>query len=335
MTIKDIARESGYSVGTVSRVLNNSSDVSDKARNRIMEVVDKYNFHLNSNAKHLKKQSADGIAIFIKGTQNMLFESIVEQVQGLIKQKNYACMISYLDEGDNEIEQAIQLCRERNPLGIMFFGYNPEYFHNRFAEIKVPCVIVTNSASEFGFDNLSSVSTDDVEAARFAIEHLISLGHKEIGILGGEMSISQTALLRYRGCEKAFKEYGMTFEPEKQYVPGYFTISDGYYAMGTLLNRMPEVTAVFAVSDVMAIGAIRAIKDRGLRVPEDISVIGFDGIDIGKYTVPRLTTIRQHREEMATRGVEILLNCLNDKVTAVHEIEPFYLIPGESVRKLQ
>ena len=148
------------------------------------------------------------------------------------------------------------------------------------------------------------------------------------------MSISQTAFLRYKGCERAFFEHGMTFEPEKQYIPGYFTISDGYHAMGTLLNKMPEVTAVFAISDVMAIGAIRAIKDRGLRVPEDISVIGFDGIDIGKYTVPRLTTIRQHREEMATRGVEILLNSLNDEVAAVHEIEPFYLVPGESVRKL-
>jgi LacI family transcriptional regulator len=148
------------------------------------------------------------------------------------------------------------------------------------------------------------------------------------------MSISQIAFLRYKGCEKAFYEHGMLFEPERQYVSGYFTMNDGYHAMGVLLNKMPEVTAVFAVSDVMAIGAIRAIQDRGLRVPEDISVIGFDGIDIGKYTMPRLTTIRQHREEMAIRGVEILLNSLNEEVSAVHEKEPFYLIPGESVRKL-
>lgn len=334
MTIKDIAREAGYSVGTVSRVLNNSSDVSDKARKRIMEVVGKYNFQLNSNAKHLKKQSADGILILIKGAQNMLFAPIVEQMQGLIKKNNYACMIYYLDENDNEIEQAIQLCRERHPLGILFFGNNPEYFHKRFSEIKVPCVIVTNSASEFGFYNLSSVSTDDEEAAKFAVEHLISLGHKKIGIIGGEMSISQTAFLRYKGCEKAFYEHGILFEPEKQYVSGYFGISDGYYAMEKLMKKMPELTAVFAVSDVMAIGAIRAIKDKGLRVPEDISVIGFDGIDIGKYTVPRLTTIRQHREEMAIRGVEILLNSLSEEGSAVYEIEPFYLVPGESVRKL-
>ena len=109
MTIKDIAREAGYSVGTVSRVLNNSPDVSDKARKKILDVVDKYHFKLNSNAKHLKMQSKDGIAIIIKGTQNMLFATIVEQMQGLIRQKDYSCMVYYLDEDDNELEQAIQI----------------------------------------------------------------------------------------------------------------------------------------------------------------------------------------------------------------------------------
>ena len=103
--------------------------------------------------------------------------------------------------------------------------------------------------------------------------------------------------------------------------------------MERLLNKMPEMTAVFAVSDVMAIGAIRAIHDRGLRVPEDISVVGFDGIDIGRYMNPRLTTIRQHRESIALKSVEILLNRLDEEAPAVHEVEPFHLVPGESVCK--
>ena len=98
MTIKDIAKESGYSVGTVSRVLNNSAQVSEKARKKVMEVVEKYHFQLNSNAKHLKKQTKDGIAIIIKGAQNMLFAAIVEQMQGMIRQKDYACMVYYLNE---------------------------------------------------------------------------------------------------------------------------------------------------------------------------------------------------------------------------------------------
>lgn len=331
MTIKDIARESGYSVGTVSRVLNNSPDVSEKARKRILEVVEKYHFRLNSNAKHLKKQSKDGIAIIIKGAQNMLFAAIVEQMQGLIRQKDYDCMVYYLDEDDNELEQAIQICRERHPLGILFLGSNLEYFRQRFTSVTVPCVMVTNSAAGLGYDNLSSVSTDDVAAAKYAVEQLFALGHTNIGILGGVMSVSHAAFSRYEGCLQAFSESGVAFEPAQQYEAARFSISEGYYAMGRLLDKMPDITAVFAMSDVMAVGAIRSIRDRGLRVPEDISIIGFDGIDIGNYMVPRLTTIRQHREEIASRSVEILLKCIDGHTSAVHEVEPFYLVPGESV----
>ena len=334
MTIKDIARESGYSVGTVSRVLNNEPGVSEKARVTILEVVNKHHFRLNSNAKHLKKQSNDGIAIIIKGTQNMLFAAIVEQMQGMIEQKGYACMIYYITEDDNELEQALQICRERRPYGILFLGNNPENFKKHFAEVNVPCVLVTNSAAQLGFANLSSVSTDDEAAAKFAMEHLFAMGHKKVGVLGGKVSDSRMTFLRYEGCRKAFEEHGIKFNMELQYETAYYTNSGGYYAMGRLLDKNPDITAVFAMSDVMAIGAIRAIKDRGLRVPEDISVIGYDGIDIGKYMIPRLTTIRQHREGIAGHSVEILLKCIDEDAMAVHEIEPFYLVPGESVRRI-
>lgn len=331
MTIKDIAKEAGYSVGTVSRVLNNASEVSPKARETIMEVVNKHHFQLNNNAKHLKRQTLDGIAIIIKGTQNMLFAALVEQIQGIVKSKGYDCSVYYIEEDDNEVEQAIQICVERKPLGMMFLGSNLEYFKERFSEVGIPCILVTNSAASLEFDNLSSVSTDDVEAAKFAIEHLLSLGHIKIGILGGKLELSYAGNSRYAGCMQAFKEHHIPFDKTKQYEATNFSIPAGYYAMESLLKKMPDVTAVFAVSDVMAIGAIRSIQDRGLRVPDDISVIGFDGIDIGRYMVPRLTTICQHRECLASRSIEILLACIEDNKSAVHTVEPFHLIPGESV----
>ena len=177
MTIKDIARESGYAVGTVSRVLNNHPDVSDTARERIMEVVEKYHFRLNNNAKHLKQQASNGIAIIVKGSQNMLFAAIVEQMQGMIKRKGYACLIYYIDEVEDELEQALQVLRERRPMGILFLGSNLEYFRERFSAVTVPCVLVSNSAASLYFENLSSVSTDDDSGAVAAIELLISLGH--------------------------------------------------------------------------------------------------------------------------------------------------------------
>ena len=334
MTIKDIARESGYAVGTVSRVLNNHPDVSDTARERIMEVVEKYHFRLNNNAKHLKQQASNGIAIIVKGSQNMLFAAIVEQMQGMIKRKGYACLLYYIDEVEDELEQALQVLRERRPMGILFLGSNLEYFRERFSAVTVPCVLVTNSAASLNFENLSSVSTDDDSGAVAAIELLISLGHCKIGILGGQMEKSMAALTRYVGCKKAFAGHGMAFEPERQYEPALFSMSEGYQAMGRLLDRMPELTAVFAMSDVMAVGAIRAIRDRGLRVPEDISVVGFDGIELGSYLTPKLTTIRQDREKIAARSVEILLQCIGEETSGVNELVPFRIISGESTRRI-
>lgn len=335
MTIKDIARESGYAVGTVSRVLNNQPGVSDEAKQKIMEVVDKYHFRLNSNAKLLKQQYNNGIAIIVKGTRNMLFAGLVETLQRLIRESGYVCLIYYIGEDEHEVEQALQVCRDRQPMGILFLGSNRENFKEKFELINVPCVIVTNSATDLEFPNLSSVSVDDREAGRTAIEHLISLGHKKIGVLGGEIRYSNPAKSRYEGCLQAFHENQVSFEPGQQFVTSYFTMEGGYGAMKELLQKAPDITAVFAMSDVTALGAIRAISDFGLRVPEDVSVIGFDGIEMGKYMVPKLTTIQQPGVRLAERCVEILLQCVKEEGEAVREQIPFTLVVGESTKCLQ
>lgn len=334
MTIKDIAKESGYAVGTVSRVLNNHPDVSEKARKTIMAVVEKHHFKLNSNAKHLKQQASSGIAIIVKGSQNMLFASIVERLQRLISEKKYASFIYYIGEEENEVERAERVCLERHPLGILFLGSDLEFFKERFDRLEIPCVLVTNSAAELGFDNLSSVSTDDESGAQAAVEHLLKLGHRNIGILGGYMEKSHAAHTRYKGCEKAFAEQGMKLEPGRQYRSAFFSMEEGYHAMEQLFEQMPDLTAVFAMADVLAVGAIRAIRDRGLRVPEDVSVIGFDGIELGNYLSPRLTTVRQARERIADRSLEILLSDIAGERPAVHELLPFDIVEGESAAKI-
>ncbi len=335
MTIKDIARESGYSLGTVSRCLNHQPGVSAKAQARINEIVQKYGFKLNTNAKHLKQTGKDAIAIIIKGTQNMLFASIVELLQQKIAKEGYAGNVYYIDEEANEVETAMSICRERNPYGIMFLGSNLDFFNDDFRNIDVPCILVTNSGEGLGFSNLSSVSTDDTAAARYAIEHLIELGHQSIGVLGGIKSKSVAAGNRYAGCLEGFDANGIFFDPKSDYTETHFTVPCGYRAMEKLLGMKKDITAVFAMSDTLAIGAIRAICDHGFDVPEDISVIGFDGIDMGNYYTPRLTTIQQHQETIASRTVEILLERISDPtLPPVHEVEPFRLIPGESVRRM-
>lgn len=335
MTVKDIARESGYAIGTVSRVLNNQPGVSEEARKKVMEVVEKYHFRPNSNAKHLKQQYNSGVAIIVKGAKNMLFATLVENLQQLIKEKGYACLIYYIGEDDHEVEQAMQVCRDRQPLGILFLGSNLENFKERFEHVDVPCVIVTNPAYGLEFDNLSSVGIDDKKAAYTAVEHLISLGHTRIGILGGDMRHSGPAKARYEGCLDAFREHNIAYDAKKQFAGSYFTMEGGYQAMEELLRKNQDITSVFAMSDVTALGAIRAIRDHGMSVPEDISIVGFDGIEMGQYMVPKLTTICQPGSEMVQRSVEILLRCITENKKAVVEQIAYSLSIGESTRRLE
>lgn len=334
VTIKDIAKESGYSVSTVSRVLNNRRDVSPEAKKRIDEIVAAHNFVPNNNAKHLKQITSKTLSVLVKGNSNMLFSSIVEEIQKNVEKTKYTVSIHYLDEDANEVEQAITLMQERKPLGMLFLGGNPEFFRKEFSKIKIPCVLVTNQGNELAFENLSSVATDDIEAAKAAVDFLIENGHEKIGILGGDTKLSHTSMQRLLGCRQSFLAHGLTDEPKDYYEKARFSFHSSYQAMNRLLDRNLGITAVFAMSDVMAIGAIRAIKDRGLDVPKDISIIGFDGITLADYYNPKLATIKQQSETLAVRSVEILLNAIDLKKSAIHEVVPFTVIAGESVRPL-
>lgn len=330
MTIKDIARLSGCGVATVSRVLNNYPDVSTATRERVMAVVEQYHFQPNSNARHLKQQNARNIAIIVKGTHNMLFADMVELAQQHIRAKGRDAVVYYLDEDANEVAFALRVCREYKPLAILFLGGDLEHFRRDFADITIPCMLLTNSAAQLGYSNLSSITTDDVAAAEQAVSYLIEKKHTRVGIVGGNWSSTQIGYQRMVGCRNSFQKNRLTFDPT-HCEPCRFSMADAYAATGRLLDRAADLTAIFAMSDVIALGVIRALRDRGYRVPEDISVMGYDGIPIGAFSTPRLATVRQDTARMAERGTDLLLERLESHLPPVYEIAPFQLVEGESV----
>lgn len=330
MTIVDIAKEAGYSVSTVSRVLNGRRDVSQETREKIMGVVEAHRFVPNNNAKHLKQSVSQSILVLVKGTSNMLFANLIEEVQEVVGDSDYTIRIHYLDEDSNEVQEAVRICREHKPLGILFLGDNEQNFKKDFEQVKVPCVLVTGKGDGLGFKNLSSVSTDDMAAAEKAVDYLFAHGHQHIGVIGGDMVMSSPSRHRKIGCIRSFEKYGYKFD-EHYYASARFSFKSAYDAMNRLLRQDLPVTAVFAMSDVMAIGAMRAIFDAGLRVPEDISIIGFDGTLLSDYYNPKIVTIRQGYEQIARRSVEILLSMIDLNQQAVHELVPFELKNTESV----
>jgi len=270
----------------------------------------------------------------VKGTHNKVFALLVESIQDRIAETKYSLVVDYMDETENEVLRALQLCREKKPLGILFLGGEREHFLADFDKIKMPCVLVTNDASRFPFPNLSSVSSDDKLAGHMAIEHLISLGHRKIAIIAGDHTHSDIGRLRFEGAMEAFREHGISFDPEMDCETVRYTCQDGYSAAQRLLERNREFTAIFAMSDVMAVGAIRGLKDEGRTVPEDISVVGFDGLELGEFTIPRLASVSQNLKELAERSFRMLLENIESNATARYEILPVSLKDRESARRI-
>jgi len=333
MTIKDLSAQTGYSVGTISRVLNNQPNVSEKARAVIQKAAEESGFQLNQNAKQLKQQHGTSILVVVKGVSNELFASLVEVLQTRIAHTRYPLVVDYIDENENEVRQAIQLCREKKPLGILFLGGNQAHFLEDFDHIHVPCVLVTNTAAGLPFQNLSSVTSNDSLFGRMAIDHLVSLGHRKFAMVGGDLT-SDIVMLRYKGCLEAFQKHGIAFDPKRDYETARFSYADGYRATKKLIKRGREFTALFCMSDVMAIGAIRALRDAGKRVPEDVSVMGLDGLALGEYTVPKLATVCQNVEALAESSLELLLEQIEDSAPAQHRIIPVCLEWRESARHI-
>ena len=334
MTIKDLSALTGYSVGTVSRVLNDQPNVSEKARKTILEAARVTGFQLNTNAKQLKQQHSNSILVLVKGTSNPLFGALVEQLQARMSDTGHPLAVDYLDEDRNEVRRALQLCLEKKPRGILFLGGNRQNFLKDFDKIGVPCVLVTDDAAGMPFENLSSVSSDDRLAAKLAMDALVAHGHRRFAIIGGDREVSDTTKMRYQGCLDTFTQHGIDFNSQLDYENVRFSYQGGYRAACNLLDRGRKFTALFAMSDVMAIGAIRALHDRGLRVPEDVSVMGFDGLQLGAFTLPRLSTVSQNAQELARRSTEILLENIESPPPPRYETIPVSIELRESIRNV-
>ena len=334
MTIKDISALTGYSVGTISRALNNQPNVSEKARSVILRVAAENGFQLNANAKQLKQQHGNSILVLVKGTSNELFSSLVEAIQRRMTGTAYHLVVDYMDEDHNEVLRAVQLCREKKPLGMVFLGGNRQNFLADFGRIDVPCVLITSDGSELPFPNLCSVCCDERLAVKQTIDQLIRMGHRQIGIIGGYRERSDTSRRRFEGCLDAFREHGIAFDADRDYISARYSYADGYRAARELGIRCRSYTAIFCMADVMAMGAIRALTDNGLAVPEDVSVVGFDGLPIGEFLIPRLTTISQSVEILAQRGIELLRSNIEGKAICTHELLPAQIKWKESTRSV-
>ena len=185
MTIKDIARLSGCSVSTISRVINDRPDVRPETKEKVLQMMRESGFVPNTNARQLKIQQSRSLVFVVKGTRNLFFSDFLVQLQRAATLYGYSGIVSYLDENANEIDAAQKILREIKPKGMIFLGGSVANFQQGFANITVPAVLPPLVSDELDFPNLSMVGVDDRAAARTAVSHLIAQGHRKIAVLGG------------------------------------------------------------------------------------------------------------------------------------------------------
>ncbi|MBR4540106.1 MAG: LacI family DNA-binding transcriptional regulator [Clostridia bacterium] len=310
-TIRDIAEMAGVSVTTVSRVLNNRPDVSAETVKKVQRVMQECHFVVNPNARGLKQADQEIIAVIIRGRNNPFLNALAEEI-ALCKRSDKAAMITeYIDEEADEFRHALGLLRGRRVAGLIFVGSRMDERCAVLDGISLPMVFATVSTVGTPMERASSVSMDDRKMACEAVTALLKRGHRKIAVFGGERTGQDSLALRARGAEDAFQAMGLSFEDER-YIKTRLTLSDAYAAALDYFRRFPDATAAFCMGDTAALGVIRALKDLGLKVPEDVSVMGVDGTDIGRYTTPRLSTVAQPVREIARQSVKVLSDLMEN-----------------------
>ena len=315
-TIKDIAAMAGISVTTVSRVLNHRPDVNSATRDRVEQIIKDCHFVGNTNARGLK-QGNEVICVVIRGRSNPFLSSLAEAILDRADNIPDNFVTEYIDEKADEFRTALRMTRQNHVKGLIFVGSLIDERVDAIRGLDVPMVFTTVNAESASLPRASSVAVDDRSMGRMVADQLLSCGHRRIAVFGSNPVAGDSLAMRFQGFCDAFAERGLTYD-HTLYRETRFSYEAGYDTARTFFSERPDATALFAMSDTVAVGAIRALKDMGLSVPNDVSVVGFDGVDIGRYTLPRLTTVEQPVEEIARRSVNLLLDMLEKNAVPRH-----------------
>lgn len=336
ITIKDVAKRANVSKATVSRVLNQSKPVSSQVRERVMKAVEELGFNPNPVARSLAMSKSRLIGVLISDISNMFFSVLVSGIEEECFKQKYTPLLCST-KGDTERElYYLNLLKDQYVDGVIIFTAAVKEEHLHFFENN-PIPVLFKSYADPQKSQFSCINIDNYQAFYDAAQYLIDLGHKKIGMFCGRLTnVNSEAYQRYDGFRKALEDHGLEIH-EKWCLQGETDIHAGYMR-GKKLFSMKEIpTAVCCASDTVAIGAIRAAKEMGLRVPEDISIMGFDDIPIAEAYQPGLTTVRQPIIEMGIQSAKMLIHQIQDKENSSKEIRtlPHEIIVRESCLKVE
>ena len=318
ITIREVARICGVGVSTVSRAINNHPDINPETRQKVLDTIEKTHYIPNNSARNLKRSESKTIAVLVKGISNPFFGPVIEVIEREIELKHYVFTLHQVEEQEDEIEVAVQLEKEKRLKGIIFLGGMSYHAPEKYRLLTVPFVVCTVDM-QLPSDEVNGavVSINDEAESRRMMEYLIGKGHRRIALITGSEDDKSVGKSRLDGYREALLSHDIPYDEELVCCIDSsmtYTMENGYEAARKLIRHVPDISCIFAVSDTLAIGACKAVLDEGYAVPGDISVAGFDGIEMTRYYNPSLVTICQPSEEMAREAVLLLFRLIKGKV---------------------
>lgn len=306
VTIRDIAKKVGFSESIVSRALNNNPQIKESTRELITKTAQEMGYYPNVAARSLVTRRTQTIGVFMASISGMYYSAIIKGMEFVANKAGYTLIFA---NSYNNTEYIRFLAEERVD-GLIIFNSTVKDRGRllKLVSLEVPFVLVESYLSE---PRANCVWVENIHGGYIATKHLIESGYKQIAFISGNFEF-QISLDRLEGYKKALQEANISFRPEFV-TTGNYTSEDGYMAMKNLLEYSPSCTAVFAASDDMAFGALKAINEAGLKVPDDIAMVGYDDTEFCEYTNPTLTSVKQPRYAMGEKAMSILVSILKSK----------------------
>lgn len=326
--IKDIAKLAGVSHTTVSRVINNSPSVRPSTRRKVMQFIEEIGYTPNIAAKGLISGRTYTIGLLVMYDINQypsdyLLPSLLEGMTPYLNEHGYSVTLLFNETGGRKNSAAISsINKNRMDAFFILTLDNSNEIFEKTLNIKLPRIFLNMKPQNM---DSNFIVADEYGGAFTAVEHLIDGGHRKIGFIGGSPNVT-SSIDRKRGYLSALEKHGLEFLPRYERI-GYFNMNSGYKAMDELLDTNPDITAVFSANDFMALGAIKAVKDRGMNVPGDIAVVGFDNQDFTEYVEPSITTVKKPRTLMGRLASEKMI----DMIEGVGEKYEGIVLPTELI----
>ncbi|MGF7032347.1 LacI family transcriptional regulator [Paenibacillus mucilaginosus] len=327
-TIRDVAKLAGVSISTVSRVMNAPDSVVESKRVKVLQAIERLQYQPNAFARGLIYKKSHTLGVLIPDIRNPYYAGVIRGMEDAAKSLGYSIIICNTDRDKERLISYLENCNEKQVDGILFTSETvyPDYYAE-IRRFRLPVVLVSTHSLEY---ELPSVKINDEAAAYDAVSYLIGLGHRRIGMISFPLSDPIAGLPRYQGYMRALREHDLPHEGS-QVIYAEHWYDEARSAAGRLFGQHPQTTAVFAASDEFAMGVLSFLHERGIRVPDEVSVVGFDNIRMSEMTIPQLTTMAQPVYELGYKGVEKLHRLIeHGSVTPLREYLPHSLIVRSS-----